>query len=92
MTGVEQVGAPVLRFGKEPLAPGESARAVIIPLAPPSMDLWRQVKVGDDLRMFEGPQICGCGIVRWISEIERPIPDFDDKRFVDWADGLAEQP
>lgn len=92
MTGANQVGAPVLRFGREPIAPGESTRAVIVPLAPQSMHLWREVKIGDELRMFEGPRVCGIGVVRWVADTERPVPETDDARFASWAEGRSDPP
>jgi hypothetical protein len=92
MAGTDQVGAPVLRFGREPLAPGETTRAVVIPRAPQSMHLWLEVKVGDELRMFEGPRVCGTGLVKWIADTERPMPEDDNDRFTAWAEGDGDRP
>jgi hypothetical protein len=41
MEGTEQVGAAVHFLGKEPLAPGETARALIIPMLPAALPLWQ---------------------------------------------------
>lgn len=87
MTGTEQVGAPVLCFGNFPLALGDRTRAVIIPLVDLSLELWRAVQVGDDLRMFEGPRICGEACVIWTTSTTRPVDQADETRFCAWARG-----
>ena len=86
MEGTEQVGAPVLWMGKEALVPGATARAVIVPLAPGSLNLWRLVKVGEELRMFEGARVCGTARVDWSEATERPLPPDDESRFVEWCE------
>lgn len=87
-----QVGAFVLHLAATPLAPGETARAVIVPLAPVSMPLWEQVQVGDELRMFEGGRLCGIATVSWRTTTERPPHQQDEERFVAWAEGAADDP
>lgn len=49
MTGTDQTRAMVLSLGDVPLAPGEAARAVIVPFAPGSLPLWQKVRPGDRL-------------------------------------------
>ncbi|RHA39000.1 hypothetical protein [Cellulomonas rhizosphaerae] len=49
-------GAPVLVLNPATLAPGESARAVLLPLYPP---FWVDVVVGSRLFMYEGARECG---------------------------------
>jgi hypothetical protein len=87
MTGREQVGAPVVCFGKFPLHPGDRTRAAIVPLVDLSLDLWHALSVGDELRMFEGSRICGHASVGWITATIRPLPDEDEQRFCSWAQG-----
>lgn len=88
MVGTEQIGAPVYRVGKNPLAPGESARAVIVSfLSPVARELWQAVNVGDELRMFEGGNIRRKALVEWTRETKRPVPPEDDAEFATWVDG-----
>lgn len=49
MTGADQTGAPVLCSSADTLAPGDSARAVIIPLTGAHMAEWRLFDEGDRL-------------------------------------------
>lgn len=91
MTGTDQVGAPVLWLQHYPANLGETLRAVIVPLAPGSLHLWRRVEPGDSLRMFEGPRLCGQAVVEWVRSTVRPVPDEEADRFVAWAEG-GEQP
>jgi hypothetical protein len=85
MTGLDQVGGPVLCSSAAQVAPGESARVVIIPLAEQSLPLWRQVHDGDELRMFEGPRVCGLARVQWTEKTRRPVPEADHARYRAWA-------
>ena len=87
-----QVGAPVLCFGSTPLHPGDRTRAVIIPLVDLSLPLWEEVKVGDELRMYEGPKVCGYGLVAWVAKTLRPVPLSDHKKFDTWCRGSAAPP
>ena len=89
MTGAEQVGAPVLCFGHYPVRPGDRTRAVIIPLVDLSLEHWRTVAVADELRMFEGPRVCGLATVEWIAPSTRPVPAEDARRFCAWVRGGA---
>jgi hypothetical protein len=91
MTGTDQVGAPVLCLEHFPVNLGETVRAVIVPFAPGSLRLWRSIRPGDRLRMFEGPRVCGQGAVEWVRATARPVPDETADRFVGWAEG-GEQP
>ena len=65
MAETDQAGAPVLCFGNFPVALGATTRAVIVPLAPASMPLWREVRRDDKLRMYEGSRVCGIANVQW---------------------------
>ena len=56
MTGIDQTGAPILCCSGSRLSPGNSARAVVIPLTDAHMVEWRLLDQGDQLRMFEGPR------------------------------------
>jgi hypothetical protein len=92
MTGTDQTGAPVLCSSAHTLAPGDSARAVIIPLTDAHMTEWRLLNEGDALRMFEGPRICGHAVVRWSENTSRPIPATDKNRFSAWANSSDDRP
>jgi hypothetical protein len=85
MTGMEQAGAPVLCSSASQIAPGGQARVVIIPLSDHALPLWRQVRVGDELRMFEGTRICGHATVLWATPTRRPLPAGDRARLRDWV-------
>ena len=81
----EQVGAPVFCASSVEVTPGSSARAVIIPLFEGSLPQWRSVRVGDELRMYEGSRICGLGAVQWVEPARLPLPPDDDARFRVWT-------
>lgn len=90
--GTEQTGAPVLCCSVRMLAPGESARAVIIPLTDAHLTEWRLLVVGDRLRMFEGPRVCGHAIVLWAQGTHRPVPSTDEAWFRAWTRSSDDQP
>jgi hypothetical protein len=54
MTGTGQTGAPLLCSSAWTLAPGDSARAVVLPLTDAHLSEWRLLGQGDRLRLFEG--------------------------------------
>jgi hypothetical protein len=83
MEGTEQVGAAVHSLGEEPLAPGETARALIIPMVPSARSLRQQVKADDELRMLEG----GIGSVERKWETDFPFPPEHEDRSVAWVNG-----
>jgi hypothetical protein len=85
MTGTDQTGAPVLCSSADTLAPGYTARAVIIPLTDAHMTEWCLLNEGDMLRMFEGPRVCGHAVVRWTENTSCPVPGIDKDRFSAWA-------
>jgi hypothetical protein len=85
--GAEQVGALVLWLGRSPVALGDTTRAVIVPSLPGLLPVWRDARPGDELRMFEGPRVCGRAVVEWVKRTQRPIPDEDQDRFEAWAEG-----
>jgi hypothetical protein len=92
MTGAEQAGAPVLCSSASQIAPGGQALVVIIPLSDHALPRWRQVRDGDELRMFEGARICGHATVLWAAPTRRPLPAGDRKRFRDWVSSWRERP
>jgi hypothetical protein len=92
MTGQDQAGAPVLCSSASQVAPGAAARIVVIPLASHSLPLWRQVHDGDELRMFEGPRICGHATVLWTASTQRPLPAADQARFQAWVTSGQQRP
>lgn len=92
MTGTDQTGAPVLCSSTNPLAPGDSARVVIIPLTDAHMVEWRLLGWGDKLRMFEGPRVCGYATVRWAENTSLPVPVTDQARFRAWASSSDDLP
>ena len=83
MAETDQAGAPVLCFGNFPVALGATTRAVIVPLAPASMPLWREVRRDDKLRMYEGSRVCGIANVQWSAATRRLVPDEDQARFTE---------
>jgi hypothetical protein len=92
MTGTEQTGAPVLCSAASSLEPGDSARAVIVPLTDYHLVEWRLLNRGDKLRMFEGPRVCGHATVRWTETTRRPVPAADAARFRTWTESGGERP
>lgn len=88
----EWTDAFVLHLANTPLALGETARAVIVPAAPRSLPMWQAVKVGDELRMFEGARLCGVATVAWRAPTGRPPPAGDEQRFIAWTEGAAGEP
>jgi hypothetical protein len=74
----EQTGAPVLCASVAEAEPGLSVRVVIIPMFP---SFWRDVQVGDELRMYEGLRLCGLGAVLWAEPTRMPLPEQDEARF-----------
>jgi hypothetical protein len=87
MKGKEQIGAGVLWLGTYPVEPGETVRAVVVPLTSKSIPRWRVVAPGDELRLFEGKKVCGLATVEWVRSTGRPVPESDQDRFVAWAQG-----
>jgi Bacterial PH domain len=92
MTGTGQTGAPLLCSSAFTLAPGDSARAVIIPLTDEHMSEWRLLGQGDRLRLFEGPRVCGHAVVRWSESTSLPVPSTDTDRFSIWANSSDDLP
>lgn len=85
MSGTEQVGAPVLCGWPTRLAPGEQGRVVIIPAFPASLRLWHTVRIGHEIRMFEGPTVCAIGKVRCVRTVDsQPVSD-DQATFRAWT-------
>jgi hypothetical protein len=92
MKNAEQVGALVLCFGHFPVELGDTTRAVIVPFAPRSLDKWWRIEPGVELRMFEGARICGRATVEWITETGHPLSELDERKFLAWAQGQADDP
>jgi hypothetical protein len=85
MTPPEQTGAPVLAFSLPKVHPGETARAVIMPIFPEIIPRWRcEVVVGVVLPMYEGTRVVGHGAVLWVAETRLPLPAADEARFTRW--------
>ena len=87
MAPPNQIGAPVLHFGATPLYPGDRTRAVIVPFAATSLDLWRALNPGDELVLLEGPRICGQAHVAWITATTWPVLPHASESFMDWCTG-----
>ena len=92
MTPPEQVGAPVLCFGRMPVYPGDRVRAVLVPLVAPTLNAWSAVRLGDELVLHEGLRECGRASVEWIRSTEVPLPEADADRFCSWASGEVDSP
>lgn len=82
----EQTAAPVLGFSREDIHPGETVRAVIVPLFFGGLPAWKEVGPGDELRMYEGQRICGRGTVIWVKPSNWPMPEVDQVRFTRWLE------
>ncbi len=80
----DQTAAPVLGFSKTNVQPGEHCRAVIVALFPVEVPAWRDVAVGDELRMYEGSRICGRGAVAWTEPVTWRLVDEDENRLAAW--------
>jgi hypothetical protein len=78
----EQAGAPVLCWQNDRIEPGDTVRAVIIPMFP---ETWRDVAPGDDLAMYEGPKVCGKATVLWREDVIWPLDDSQVDLFRAWA-------
>jgi hypothetical protein len=92
MTGTGQTGAPLLCSSAWTLAPGDSARAVVLPLTDAHLSEWRLLGQGDRLRLFEGPRACGHAVVRWSESTSLPVPSTDTDRFNIWANSSDDLP
>ncbi|MEW1823813.1 hypothetical protein AB0323_23915 [Arthrobacter sp. NPDC080031] len=80
----EQSGGPVLGFSHTNISPGEDVRAILVPVFIENTSEWRDVRVGDKLRMYEGARICGRAIIRWIEPTTWPMGNEDQGRFTEW--------
>jgi hypothetical protein len=92
MTGTDQAEAPLLSSSAATLRPSDSARAVIIPLTDAHMSQWRRLGQGDQLRLFDGSQVCGHAVVRWSEDTSLPVPSTDTDRFAAWAFSSDDRP
>lgn len=79
----EQTAAPVLGFSRSNIAPGESARAIIVPLFV-ELVRWSDVHDGDELRMYEGSRICGTARVCWVKRATCPMPADEQEMLLPW--------
>jgi hypothetical protein len=80
----EQTAGPVLGFSRTNIEPGERTRAILVPLFPEHAPGWLDVEPNDVLRMYEGPRICGQGVVRWVEPATWPMPDGEQDRLIRW--------
>ena len=99
MTPPQQTGGPVLCFEHIPVAPGDTLRAVIVPMFPDDVPAWRELVAGDALLMYDGTRIHGRAAVAWsVDTVNCPPPrgtpvmqtrlsDDDLKSFDAWAKG-----
>lgn len=78
----EQSGAPVLVMNPTTVAPGDSARAVLVPLYPPH---WTNVEVGTRLFMYEGARDCGEAVVAELWTADEPSSDESRARARSWV-------
>jgi Bacterial PH domain len=92
MTGTGQTGASLLCSSAWTLAPGDSARAVIIPLTDAHMGEWHLLGQGDRLRLFEGLRICGHAVVRWSESTSLPVSSTNIDRFSTWVNSSDDLP
>lgn len=83
----EQTAAPVLGFSRSDIHPGDTVRAVAVPLFPAEVPAWRTVAVGDTLRMYEGSRICGYGVVAWVAPATWHMPIDEQEEFSRWLAG-----
>ena len=79
----DQTAAPVLGFSRSNIAPGENARAIIVPLFR-EVGRWGDVNDGDELRMYEGSRVCGRARVCWVRATTWPMPLDEQDRLVQW--------
>ncbi|GAA1015965.1 hypothetical protein Aple_011140 [Acrocarpospora pleiomorpha] len=81
---LSQTGAPVLCLDRLWLHPGESTRAVLVPLSP---EAWHAVGEGDRIYLYEGPRLCGDAVVTIIRPAFLPLSDDEENSWRDWALG-----
>ena len=83
----DQSGAPVLRFSRDRVLPGEKVHAVIATVFPEMVDQWNvEVEPGVVLPMYEGARVCGHGTVIWRTNISLPLNESEEQRFLSWLD------
>ncbi len=68
----EQSGAPLLCLGADQLHPGQTARAVLMPLF---AEAWQWLEAGEQIHAYEGPRRVGQAEVLMISETTLPVSD-----------------
>lgn len=79
----DQTAAPVLGFARSNIIPGESVRAIIVPLFV-DVGQWREVREGHELRMYEGSRICGRARVCWIKHATWRMPVEEQEALLSW--------
>lgn len=80
-----QTGAPVWRFSRTPVEPGDTVHAVILVVYPRTEAQWRaEVLPGAVLPMYDGPRVHGHGRVLWTGATRTPVPEQDAARFARW--------
>jgi hypothetical protein len=91
--GAERLGAPILCCSSAwTVAPGSTARTVIIALTDSDLSQWRQLSPGDLLRLPDGPQDRARAVVRWTETTRLPVPVTDIARFETWTKSGDERP
>jgi len=83
----QQTAAPVLGFSRPSVYPGDDVRAIIVPLFIANVPEWRDVQLGQVLRMYEGSRICGLGTMMSIQSVIWPMPLGDQERIAGWLVG-----
>lgn len=81
--GVQTAG-PVLGFSRTEIRPGESARAILVPLFVAEYPEWLGVKEADVLRLYEGPRICAHGVVARVVPATWPMPESEQAELLRW--------
>ena len=78
-----QAAAPVLAFDQENIQPGDTVRAVIVPVFPETPE-WAEVSAGTDLVMYEGLRVCGHARVLWQRTTMERVPPSDIDTYIRW--------
>ncbi|GAA2080811.1 hypothetical protein GCM10009725_13270 [Aeromicrobium tamlense] len=81
--GVQTAG-PILGFSRTGIRPGESARAIFVPLFVAEYPEWRGIKEADVLRLYEGSRVCAHGRVAWVVPATWPTPETEQAELLRW--------
>jgi hypothetical protein len=72
----------VLCVSRDAVAPGEGCHAVLIPLHQPA---WMDLKIGDQVYLYEGPRLCGQAEVLIVVETPLPLSTDAERVWAAWA-------